>query len=310
MLGYKPDEIVGRLHFYDLFAPERKEELKKTALDRFATKESFRGVINTNLHKNGTRIILETSGVPNLDEQGRLMGYRGTDIDITARKRAEDALYMAHKKLNLLSSITRHDILNQLLILKSYLILSQSSKGDLQKMTDLVEKGQHIAEIIEMQISFTREYQNLGVKAPVWQNMEASIGNSMGMLPVRDIRVITEVSDLELYADPLFGKVCYNLVDNSLRYWGPGMTTIRFSATESEQGLTIICEDDGAGIIAEDKARLFFRGYGRNTGLGLFLSREILAITGITITENGEPGKGARFEITVPKGAYRFTGSG
>jgi signal transduction histidine kinase len=44
----------------------------------------------------------------------------------------------------------------------------------------------------------------------------------------------------------------------------------------------------------------------KNTGLGLFLSREILAITGITITENGTPGKGARFEITVPEGMYRF----
>jgi len=41
----------------------------------------------------------------------------------------------------------------------------------------------------------------------------------------------------------------------------------------------------------------------------LFLSQEILSITGITITETGEPGKGARFEITVPKGAYRFTGT-
>jgi signal transduction histidine kinase len=52
--------------------------------------------------------------------------------------------------------------------------------------------------------------------------------------------------------------------------------------------------------------RIFEQGFGKNTGLGLFLSREILAITGLTITENSVPGKGARFEITVPKGAYRF----
>ncbi len=63
------------------------------------------------------------------------------------------------------------------------------------------------------------------------------------------------------------------------------------------------------GITVEDKKRLFTRGFGKNTGLGLFLSREILAITGITITENGTPGKGARFEITVPKGMYRFMGA-
>ena len=64
------------------------------------------------------------------------------------------------------------------------------------------------------------------------------------------------------------------------------------------------------GVSAEEKKRLFTRGFGKNTGLGLFLSREIIAITGIAITGNGVPGKGARFEITVPKGAYRFTGTG
>jgi len=55
---------------------------------------------------------------------------------------------------------------------------------------------------------------------------------------------------------------------------------------------------------------IFEQGFGKHTGLGLFLSREILAITGSTIIENGTPGKGARFEITVPKGMYRFTETG
>jgi len=64
------------------------------------------------------------------------------------------------------------------------------------------------------------------------------------------------------------------------------------------------------GISVEDKKKLFTRGFGKNTGLGLFLSREILAITGITITENGIPGKGARFEIVVPKGMWRMAGRG
>jgi len=61
------------------------------------------------------------------------------------------------------------------------------------------------------------------------------------------------------------------------------------------------------GIPADKKEAIFNRGYFKHTGFGLLLSREILSITGITITENGIPGKGARFEITVPKGAYRFT---
>jgi signal transduction histidine kinase len=104
-------------------------------------------------------------------------------------------------------------------------------------------------------------------------------------------------------------KVFYNLIDNALRYGGAGMKTIRISSQESDASLTILCEDDGVGISHEDKKRLFTRGFGKNTGLGLFLSREILGITGITITETGEPGKGARFEIHVPAGMWRMMGA-
>jgi signal transduction histidine kinase len=70
------------------------------------------------------------------------------------------------------------------------------------------------------------------------------------------------------------------------------------------------CEDDGVGITGKDKKRLFTKGFGKHTGLGLFLSREILAITGITISENSIPGKGARFEMSVPKGMWRMAGGG
>ncbi|MEN6342656.1 MAG: HAMP domain-containing sensor histidine kinase, partial [Methanospirillum sp.] len=108
----------------------------------------------------------------------------------------------------------------------------------------------------------------------------------------------------------LFDKVFYNLIDNALRYGGPGLTMIRVSSKESAAGLITVCEDDGVGISEEDKQHLFVRGFGKNTGFGLFLSREILGITGISIRENGEPGKGARFEMTVPKGVYRTNGVG
>ncbi len=81
---------------------------------------------------------------------------------------------------------------------------------------------------------------------------------------------------------------------------------VAFFCQETPAGLALLCEDDGMGIIEEDKRRLFTKGFGKHTGLVLFLCREILSITGITITENGIPGKSARFEITVPKGGYRY----
>ena len=111
----------------------------------------------------------------------------------------------------------------------------------------------------------------------------------------------------EVFADPLIVKVFYNLMDNAVRYGGK-ITTIRFSVEDAGDEHLIVCEDDGDGVVAEEKEKIFERGFGKNTGLGLALSREILAITGITIKETGEPGKGARFEMTVPKSAWRLVG--
>ncbi|MFX0199559.1 MAG: PAS domain S-box protein, partial [Candidatus Hodarchaeota archaeon] len=86
ILGYKPEEIVGKKHFYDLFHPDQREELKNAAFKTFADKLSFREFINLNMHKNGTPVWLSTSGVPMLDDKGTLRGYRGADTDITERE--------------------------------------------------------------------------------------------------------------------------------------------------------------------------------------------------------------------------------
>jgi signal transduction histidine kinase len=113
---------------------------------------------------------------------------------------------------------------------------------------------------------------------------------------------------VEVLCDPLIEKVFSNLVDNAVRY-GETITTIRFSGREQESTYVVVCEDDGVGIPADEKEKIFLHGFGKNTGLGLFLAREILAITGISIRETGEQGKGARFEMVVPPGRYRVKGS-
>ena len=89
VLGYKPEEFVGRKHFYELIHSNDREHLKNEAFALFAKKEPFRRFINRNVHKNGEIVWLLTSGVPMLDEQGNLLGYRGVDSDITERRQAE-----------------------------------------------------------------------------------------------------------------------------------------------------------------------------------------------------------------------------
>ena len=92
MLGYTPDEIVGKKHFYELFNAENKEETKRSALQFFASKQALKEFENQNVHKDGTLVWLSTTGSPILDKEGELLGYQGVDTDITERRKVEEAL--------------------------------------------------------------------------------------------------------------------------------------------------------------------------------------------------------------------------
>lgn len=238
------------------------------------------------------------------DKKGLIIEYQSVGRDITENKRMEDALALACQKLNLLSSITRHDILNQLTVLSGYLTLSEEFTSD-EKLLGFIKKETAATERINQQIAFTKEYQDIGVHAPQWQNVHDLIVSAANQLDLSLIDLQIHFKDLEIYADPLANKVFYNLLENGVRH-GEKTSLIQFTCRENGDKVTIIYEDDGIGIDAETKKHLFKRGHGKNNGYGLFLIREILAITGISLTENGEPGKGARFEITVPFGSYRF----
>ena len=226
--------------------------------------------------------------------------------DITQRKHAESALLHTNAKLNLLSGITRHDIRNQLQALSGYLELARLNSEKPLYLTESLEKADTVVETINRQLEFTKDYEEMGVNAPTWQNVDAIVSQAVALLPLRGTRVEIERPDLDVYADPLLSKVFYNLIDNALQYGGVQLTWIRISSRETDSGLILTCENNGAGIPTEEKKRLFERGYGKHTGLGLFLSSEILSITGISISENGNPECGARFDMVVPKGEYRF----
>ncbi len=222
---------------------------------------------------------------------------------------SEKASQLANKKLNLISSITRHDINNLLTALMAYLAMLEMDQSN-PTLIEYCRKAAIAAERISSMIRFMREYEEIGVTAPVWQDARTLVDMAVKEAPLGKVMVKNDIpAKAEVFADPLIGKVCYNLIDNAVRYGGK-LTTIRFSVEEAGDHHIIVCEDDGDGVVAEEKEQIFDRGYGKNTGLGLALSREILSITEITIKETGEPGKGARFEMGVPKGMWRITRSG
>jgi signal transduction histidine kinase len=222
---------------------------------------------------------------------------------------AKNSTETANRKLNLLSSITRHDIRNQLTGLLGYLELIRLRVQDPQILA-LVDKEDRAAKNIMRQIEFTKSYEELGVNAPIWQDVEMSISALKSTHSLSSITITTKLNGLEVYADPLLEKVHQNLIDNSIRH-GERVQNISFSLIPyANNAIAMVYEDDGIGIHEEEKEKIFDKGFGKNTGLGLFLTREILAITGITIKESGVYGKGARFEILIPQGKYRFSGQG
>ncbi|MDD3092096.1 MAG: response regulator [Methanoregulaceae archaeon] len=223
--------------------------------------------------------------------------------DITELRQMRDALRSANKKLNLLNNIIRHDILNTV----TGLIGLEDMVLDIVKdngAVDLLHEIKYSTLKIRQQIAFTREYQDIGVNEPTWQYVDEVIARATVQLNNRNITITKDLHDLEIYADPLLEKVFYNLVDNAVRH-GETISLINFYTRQQPDAIVLVCEDDGIGIPDSEKNLIFNPGYGKNTGQGLYLIREILAITGINIIENGVYDKGARFEMTIPNNANK-----
>jgi PAS domain S-box-containing protein len=327
LLGYKhPDELLGKNMHWQIHAkhPDGTQyQIEDCRIFQALSKGEGTHIEDEVFWRSdGTSFSAEYWSHPQI-HNGKFVGAVVTFLDITERKGLEDevnynvqklknfsmALAAANRKLTLLSSITRHDILNQLTVLMGYLSLLEIKQRD-STLKEYCIKSTTAAEKISNLIKFTKEYDEIEAHAPDWQReLRTLIDTAAKESHMGEVKVINDLpADLEIFADPLSNKVFNNLMDNAMRYGG-NITTIHFSVKESGDEQLIVYEDDGDGVVPEEKEKIFERGYRKkNDGIGLFLSREILAITGITITENGTPGKGTRFEIRVPKGKYRFTG--
>jgi len=240
---------------------------------------------------------------------GKVISFEGKPAillslhDITGLRSAEERLRAANRQLTLLASMTRHDILNKVSVVRGFLHLAKM-KNPNPSVNSLLDRIDTETDAIRSQIEFTRVYQDLGSHEPQWLALADVVPRSS--IPPA-IAFSVEGNGYRIYADPMLKIVFGNLLDNSIRH-GERVTAIRVSALPSGNNLMVVWEDNGVGIPDGEKEHVFDRGYGKNTGLGMFLAREILSLTGIAIRENGEPGKGARFEMTIPPGAYRRDG--
>ena len=216
-------------------------------------------------------------------------------------------LETANAKLNILGSITRHDALNQLSVLRGWMSVLEETQSN-EQTAQYFEKMKLSCDTLEAQLKFTGMYEKVGVTRPLWMDVKMSLDTSMPGVDLKGAKLANNLHGLEVYADPMFPRVLRNLAENAIKH-GQNTTKISFTYEETPEGVVIAVEDDGIGVPYDRKSRLFDRERDRTTGragFGLYLSRAILSITDMTIKEVGAPGKGARFEILIPKGRYHI----
>jgi PAS domain S-box-containing protein len=303
LLGYAPEDPIPP--WCQEVHPEDYPRVRDIMQDHILGLTPYAEVEYRMRRKDGQYGWILTRGkVVARDAGGRALRMIGVDHDITSHHHDAEALREANKKLNLLTSITRHDILNQVMALRGFLQLleRQQPRGTEAEMP--FEQLRTIADTIRRQITFTGDYQHMGEHAPEWQRVEEVVKRAANSVRLDGARLTVTTGTVEIFADPMLEKAFFNLLDNAVVH-GERVTEIRISFHDAGDCGMIVVEDDGAGVPASMKSDIFEKGVGKNTGYGLFLVKEILDITGMTISETGGEDNGARFEIVVPGGKWR-----
>jgi len=299
LAGYTPSDLMGKRIQEFIYAEDAVPFEAGLDLARRGVAGPFEFRLIT---QHSSFIWVQVSGRSLADKPGR-GGFHGVIADIHERKRIEDALRHATRQIILLNSITRHDILNGLTKLQASLeIIRNEPQTD--KLIHFIELQEKTIAQIQHQINFTRYYQNIGVRPPKWKDIGERFLAAAATLPLGSITITADVKNTEVFSDDLIERVFANLIENTLEH-GVRATSIRFYAQMQGKDLVLVYQDDGVGIPREEKELVFEHTRQGRISYGLFFSREVLAITGLSIRETGEPGKGVRFEILVPDGLFR-----
>ena len=306
-MGYTPEELThGDVLFSKLIHPDDLPRVEETSQRQRRSGSAELVLEYRMLTRSGNAVWVEERARVIKDDEGKETQIRGVVIDISARKRAQEALDEANEKLSLMGTITRHDVMNQIGVLSGYLSLLEEDEHARDRSEHLKAARQACRTMTE-QLQFAGSYQEAGTKEPQWTRARLEFLGAASSLDLEGISVTEELGELEVLVDPMFEKVFLNLMSNSRRH-GEHVRNIHASYEKVEEDVVIAYTDDGIGIPEDSKEKIFLKGFGRDSGLGLFLIREILEITGIEIVEAGSPGRGARFELRVPQGGYRFSG--
>ena len=230
-----------------------------------------------------------------------------TFVDINRRVNAERALKTANDKLSLIARISTNRLYGEI----------NEIIGTVDKMAVLQHDGETINFITKIRtlavnlarrLLLTETYKDLGTYPPVWISVQHILESANRLFGVYDVSFRFWSERLEIYADPLLEEVLLHIVENSLRHGGSANNIVA-TYHITDEGLDLLLCDDGIGIPPEKKDAIFEYDAGEHSGIGLFICRQILGVTGISITEEGKKGEGACFVIRVPTDYYRIEGT-
>ncbi len=327
LLGYEPEEIIGKNPF-DLMPSEEVTRIAGIVAEIVALRKPFRGLENTNRHKEGHLVIIETNGSPVIDKQGNLLGYRGIDRDITERKMLEDHLRQSQKMeaIGVLAGGVAHDFNNLLTVINGYcqLMLNGRAESDPFRadLEQILRAGQRASSLTSQLLAFSRKQ----ILEPKILNLNHSIADTDNIL----CRLIGEDINLVVCPEPGLGSVradpgqiqqiIMNLVINARDAMPQGGTLIIETANvnldeeyiykhgEGEVGpyVMLAVSDSGFGMDTETRSHIFEPFYttktdGRGTGLGLSTVYGIVKQSGGLIWVYSEPGKGSTFKVYLPR---------
>jgi PAS domain S-box-containing protein len=327
LLGYSPEEIVGKKYFYDFFVPGKKEELKHSTFGVISREGSFRHFENPNVHKNGQEVIMSTSGSPIFDDNGGLIGYRGVDTDITERNKmlkelisAKEIAEESDKLKSAFINIISHEIrtpLNSILgfgrmlvesdlttdqRMEYYSYLHKSSNRLINTVTDYMDMARIVSgEMTVNKRKFLLQPQFLEIVQNFRQACEEQNIGFEVVLP-------DEPDDLILDSDKeIIHKILHILLDNALKFTRQGKISCGYHFIPGY--IEFFVQDTGIGI-SSNKMELIFdmftqeeysniRGY-EGSGLGLTIARGMVKLLKGMIHVTSDKGKGSLFTFTVP----------
>ena len=216
----------------------------------------------------------------------------------------EDALRHAillNEKIKVLGSFTRHDVRNKLALIEGNLYLARNKfviDPGMEKYLGNVDGA--VKNIVQI-LDFAKTYEMIGIEQLVPVDLGKMIGVALDQISdLKGVRVENKCAGFEVIADSLLARVIYNLIDNSLKYGGKVTTINIFIEGAGKDSTKLVYKDDGVGVDEQFRDRLFEKGNGKGSGLGLYLIRTICEVYGWSVQETGKPNVGVQFEFTIP----------